>query len=193
MAHGIAVPLGAAPLTRFREGSQLYRLYPSLGEFEHVRSVVTVAVTGAAVDHGYPETTVFFTDEMGDAEHYCGLQGAEALAREHRIVGRHDVAAALRNLRYLPVTADRLEDLRTKGLALALAFASSSGYLDPEDYAANNWGMFAAKHLVENEGVEDLPQASNDVDWAALDAREALERKERAELNEPFFIWPGRA
>ncbi|KWT98045.1 MULTISPECIES: hypothetical protein [unclassified Variovorax] len=179
MAHGIAVSLGTPPLNRFREGSQLFRLHPSLGEYEDIKNIVTVAVTGAAVDHGHPETTVFFTDEQGDAGHYLGLGFAEALPREHRIVGKHDVYAALRNLRYLPVGADRLPELRTKGHELALAFATSSSYLDPEDYAANNWGMFAAKYLVENEGLEDLPPVANKVDWAAIDTREAQERQAR--------------
>lgn len=161
MPSGIAVCLGAAD-HRWHAGSQLFQLYPSLGQFEGQDDRVVAACTPAAVDHGACETPVFRCDTRGETMLFGGLDGgAEALSPAQRIVGRHDAHAALANLSggYIVVTSDQLQALRPTAAAHARDFAQEKLRMrlaDAEDYAHNNWGLFAAQHLAAETSQQPI-------------------------------------
>lgn len=161
--RGIAIRRGDAP-SRFHVGSALFQLQPSMGLDAGFNNFVVVAVTPQAVGHGGPETTAFYSSSQGCTKLYGDLGTAEVLTARERIVGRQDTAAALANLRYLEVPAEREADLHAIGQAAAKAWASEKGVLDPQDYADNNWGLFAARHL-SDEGAQLSPIEHNSVDW----------------------------
>lgn len=151
MPQGIAIRVGAAP-DRFYPGSDIYQLFPSLGQFEGRDDHVVVALSPRAVDHGQKETTIFRCTRDGKLEPFTSFDnGAEALERHQRIVGRHDAQAALANLGgtgYLVVQAQELPALKAIALAQAEAFAREKNFLSPQEYASDNWGLFAGHHLV---------------------------------------------
>lgn len=165
MPQGIAVRIGPAP-SRFYAGSDIYQLFPSLGQFEGQDDHVVVAITPCAIDHGLRETTVFRCMPDGSIPPHLGLDyGAEALAKSQRIVGRYDAHAALANLSgagYLVVDAESLAPLKALALKRAQAFAQEKLSLNrahARAYANDNWGLFASEHLVES-GIHDPPSRS---------------------------------
>lgn len=162
MPHGIAIRRGPAP-ANFYAGSMIFQLYPSLGTFEGVDDHVVVAYSPAAVDHGCAETSVFKCEADGKVTRWQGLDhGAEALTPRERIVGRFDVEAALANLAgsgYLEVPEDDLPALRELAMAQAAAYGQAKLRMSAEEakgYAGDNWGIFAAMHLVAS-GRRDQP------------------------------------
>lgn len=170
MPSGITVHVGPASGHRFHPSSSVYQVFPSLGMFETNDNFVLVAVTDRAVDHGHAETTVFKCDKTGATEAWGGLDGgAEALPPAKRVVGRHDHAAALANLGsdgYLIVDSEDLPEIRAIGMNHAKKEASEKLALSEscaEDYASNNWGIFAAMHLVRTGKVKPLALSHNDV------------------------------
>jgi hypothetical protein len=172
MPTGIAIKLGPAPADRFQPGSAVYRLWPSLGMSETRDNHVVVAFSAATVDHLLPETTVFKSDEHGNTALYGGLDGgAEAIGPTQRIVGRCDPEAALANLAgsgYVVVDQEDLPDIEPAALLSAETFAKTELKLseaDARDYALNNWGMFAARHVVESGWYPNPVQSNNDLRW----------------------------
>lgn len=170
MPSGIAVRIKDVELRKFFTGSALFRLYPSLGMSEDEDNHVVVAFSPAAVDHGVRETSIFKCDASGRTARWGGLDGgAEALAPCERIVGRYDVEAALANLGgagYLEVDVEQLEGLRTLAMAQAAIFCETrltKTTQDVQDYAANNWGMFAAMYLVQQRQRPAPMQSVNHV------------------------------
>ncbi len=157
MPSGIAVRVDNVDLHGFYRGSALFRLYPSLGMTEDDDNHVVVALSPAAADHGLPETTVFRCDATGNPARWGGLdRGAEALLPNARIVGRFDIEAALANLGagYMVVNADEVLALQSIAVGQAQACCRQRITRNEEavrDYAANNWGWFAARHLVEQK------------------------------------------
>lgn len=180
MPHGIAIRRGPAP-ANFYAGSTLFQLFPSLGTFEGVDDHVVVAFSPATVDHGHPETTVFKCEADGSVQLWRGLDhGAEALAPRERIIGRFDIEAALANLTgsgYIEVAAEDVDDL--KALALEKGAAYGQGKLgmnvrEAQAYASDNWGMFAAMHLVAS-GQQNQPVRTLNHFFAAPPAPLVLE------------------
>lgn len=155
MPAGIAVKTQATPPKTMSSSSAVYRLYPSLGTKDCEDNHVLVAYTAWAIDHHEPETTVFKCDSLGNSGRYGGLDGgaAEAIAAALRIVGRLDPDAALANLGngYLVVSDEKLVELERVGKADAQAYAQKKLFFkdaDATEYAFENWGLFAAMHLI---------------------------------------------
>lgn len=167
MPAGIAIRKGPAP-DRFYAGSALFQLFPSLSTFEGRDDYVVVAHSPSASDHGLPETTVFKCDSRGGVSAWGGLsQGAEALLPHQRIIGRFDIEAALGNLSgtgYFEVAEVDLEALKQTAYALAKAYGLETFFMDDRDacsYAAENWGHFAARHLVATGQRHQAPRIVN--------------------------------
>lgn len=173
MPSGIAVNIGPLKTDNIPLGATLFRLHPSLGQFEHERNHVVVAF-GVGVDHGQLETSVFFSNDKGDVS---VAARNEALSPAQRIVGRHDIGAALANLAggYLQVTAADANSLLILGEVHARDYGSETlGISDKEtllDYGRNNAGLFAAKLALE-AGLGPLQPASlNQIDWKEMAVR----------------------
>lgn len=182
MSLGIAIYIGEAPAAHFNQG-KLFRVYPSLSNFEDLRHYVVVAYSARATDHGQPETSIFATNEDG-APVTCLDRGAEELMRHERIVGKYDVTAALSNLRtgYHQVTDEEFPALRKAAHQAAKDFATSRICLREKEaleYADNNWGMFAASLLDAERGP--LVQTKNTIDWKAID------EEDEARATDPDF------
>jgi hypothetical protein len=161
---------------------------PSCGQDPGRNQYVAVAVTPRAVDHGQPETTAFFTSVAGDPSEYGGLGQAEALIGGRRIVGSQDIEAALANLGYLEVPAERLTELCAIGTEDAKRWAEENKVLDAQGYARDNWGMFAARHLVHKEGVAAPVARCNTIDWVAVDKVRHAQREESAACGLATFM-----
>lgn len=181
MPSGIAVRL-APTLNTTPKDSVLFRVYPSLGMYDDDRSHVAVRF-GRGVDHGLLETSVFYADEDGRC---ADLGSDELLATTLRIVGRHDVTAALANVcnGYLEVSSDELAPLKEKGTELAKTFATDKLNLEPahvQEYAELNWGIFASHHLVQTGRFATPVKELNTVDWTAYrDLYKSLASQSRA-------------
>lgn len=165
---GIAVNLGpAAPA--FYAGSTRFKLYPSMSEFEEVDAHVVVAFTPGAVDHGLPETTIFRCASDGSRIPGMGLDdGAEVLSNCERIIGRYDADAALANLSsgYYQVSEAECRSLKPGALRSARDCAQnqlSMSRRDANDYARNNWGMFAARAVAKSHGRPAMLRTINNV------------------------------
>lgn len=185
MASGIAVLHGPASPKYFREGSQLFRLFPSKGNDEQTKAWAVVAF-GSGADHGFKETTVFEVAPDGALQRWS----AELLEPHERVIGRHDVDSALANLGYLPVTLAEAEALRGPAMDAAARYARErfrGTAADTQDYAENNWGLFAAQQLVSSGQRADCIRATNTINWAALAEEAAEERQARLECGEPPF------
>lgn len=185
MAYGIAVLQGPASPQYFREGSQLFRLFPSKGNDEQTKAWAVVAF-GSGADHGFKETTVFEVSPDGALQRWS----AELLAPHERVIGRHDVDSTLANLGYLPVTPAEADVLRGPAMEAAARYARErfrGDETDAQDYAENNWGLFAAQGLVSSGARADCVRATNTINWAALAEEVAVERQARLECGEPPF------
>jgi len=185
MAYGIAVLHGAASPQYFRPGSQLFRLFPSKGNDEQTKAWAVVAF-GSGADHGFKETTVFEVSPDGALQRWS----AELLDPHERVIGRHDVDSALANLGYLSVTPTEAEALRGPAMAAAVRYARKrfgGEETDAQDYAENNWGLFAAQGLVSSGQRADCVRATNTINWAAIAEQDAEERQARLECGDPPF------
>lgn len=177
MPSGIAVRLGPADNKQFYDGSQLFRIYPSLGMHEDELNHVVVAF-GIGIDHGKPETTVFFADANGTSRPL-----REALMKQLRVLA-HDIKAALGNLGgsgYIEVQPEELELLRQKGTSAAQNYAIvhlKHKEAQARDYAKNNWGVFAARYAVGTLKKAQPANVLNNIDWSAMKPVKAPNRIE---------------
>lgn len=161
--YGIAVENPSVDISRFREGSKAFTLYPA----RHLddESEVVVVALGRAVDHGSKETTVF--QARGRS---CGPRSPELLRPQLRVLD-HDIDQALANLAggYVEVAAEELEELKKQALETA-KFRSKKDLLlteeQAEKYAYYNWGSFAADIVKTRQPV--LSMKSNTVNWRKL-------------------------
>lgn len=172
MAQGIAIYISEAPAEHFIAG-KLFRIFPSLSNFEDNRNYVVVAFSPRARDHGQSETTVFATEESGKPV-TCIDCGAEELSREERVIGPFNVSTALANLRggYHEVTEAELPALRKEAYQKALAFSSTHMRMrerDSQEYADNNWGLFAAFILDADPARPKLVSVKNSIGWKQMD------------------------
>lgn len=182
MSLGIAIYISEAPEEHFKKG-KLFRVYPSLSNFEDHRHYVVVAYTERARDHGRPETSIFATNEDGKPVE-CLDAGAKELSREERIVGEYNVTAALSNLKtgYHLVTEEEFPALRKAAYQAAKDFATNRmcwREKEAVEYADNNWGLFAANLLDADRGP--LVQTKNSINWKAMD------EEDEARATDPEF------
>ena len=178
MTNGIAVHV-------FTKESKepVFRLYPSLGMDEDTKQFV---VSKSVTDGAQPYETLVACNATGSSAQYLD---AEALTPRLRIVGQGDVRQALNNLGYIVVDKAHLDELQTIGVTGALTWYQAN-ILGPgaQEYADNNWGLFAAQHLVTQQKALRPLKRQNSVSWRAHEKeQETKNKRERAAYRDYLF------
>jgi hypothetical protein len=104
------------------------------------------------------------------------------LARESRVIGRHDEAQALANVAggYMVIDAATVRTVMAEAKVRAETCARDSLKLpDPKGYARENWAIFAGQILIER-GAKVVAGKANRVDWRAIDKKRQRERRRGA-------------
>jgi hypothetical protein len=130
--------------------------------------------------------TLMFCDEGGNTAMYAN---SEALPPSLRLVDREDTDQMLANLGYIVVEPETVRELQVIGMAAAIAwYRANLSVTGEQDYANNNWGLFAAQYLVDSVKVPAPQKRSNHVPWKQHEARAAAEaRRERAAYQDYLF------
>ena len=185
MTSGIAVRL-PTPEGITDQPPPMYRLYPSRGMDEASHQFVVAKMVPAREGVPQPHLTLMFCDASGNTGPYVET---EALPSQYRLVDNEDVDQTIANLGYVLVMPEDLPELEVIGKTAAVAwYRENISVPGEQDYAENNWGLFAAEHLIASQRAAIPKRRTNSVPWKQHQAyADAKARQERAVYRDYLF------
>jgi hypothetical protein len=180
MVNGVAVKVATL------DSRPIYQLYPSRGMDEQSNQYVVAKLIAPTKVHPQEHLTLMFCDSTGNTAQYGD---AEALTPTLRLVGDTNVERLVENLGYVLVAPEALAELEVLGKAAALTWYRAN-ILGPDDraYADENWGLFAAQYLVDNQRAQAPCAQRNQVPWKSQETvAEIQSRREREAYRDYLF------